>query len=173
LLATRDATPSELRLKNGTRCSPGLPKRNPGLELANAFSVNNRSLQDARERGIGKVSRSLSAAGATLCDAYESVYQPFGTRMIFLQMIHALAGTLLLNAGPSGLWLRPMPRCVICGLFLDSNHRVLHTIIIVFSIRIGRIKQPVAVNDKLVRVLTRFEIDAADPVIAFLAENKL
>jgi hypothetical protein len=34
-----DATPSELRLRRNEYVFPGLPKRNPGLELANAFSV--------------------------------------------------------------------------------------------------------------------------------------
>jgi hypothetical protein len=33
------ATPSELRLREMGCAFPGLPKRNPGLELANAFSV--------------------------------------------------------------------------------------------------------------------------------------
>jgi hypothetical protein len=37
--STGDATPSELRLREMKRGFPGLPKRNPGLELANAFSV--------------------------------------------------------------------------------------------------------------------------------------
>ena len=35
----RRATPSELRLREMRCLFPGLPKRNPGLELANAFSV--------------------------------------------------------------------------------------------------------------------------------------
>jgi hypothetical protein len=38
-LTNADATPSELRLREMKRVFPGLPKRNPGLELANAFSV--------------------------------------------------------------------------------------------------------------------------------------
>jgi hypothetical protein len=33
------ATPSELRLREMGCFFPGLPQRNPGLELANAFSV--------------------------------------------------------------------------------------------------------------------------------------
>ena len=36
----RNATLSELRIGEMTRVIPGLPKRNPGLELAYAFSVN-------------------------------------------------------------------------------------------------------------------------------------
>jgi len=39
--ANDDATPSELRVKKLRGVSSGLPKRNPGLELANAFSVKN------------------------------------------------------------------------------------------------------------------------------------
>jgi hypothetical protein len=35
----RSATLSELRLREMSWVVPGLPKRNPGLELANAFSV--------------------------------------------------------------------------------------------------------------------------------------
>jgi hypothetical protein len=35
----RDATPSELRLHKIAFVFPGLPERNPGLKLANAFSV--------------------------------------------------------------------------------------------------------------------------------------
>jgi hypothetical protein len=35
----RSATLSELRLREMRWVVPGLPKRNPGLELANAFSV--------------------------------------------------------------------------------------------------------------------------------------
>jgi hypothetical protein len=38
-----DATLSELRLLEMNACFPGLTKRNPGLELANAFSVIVRS----------------------------------------------------------------------------------------------------------------------------------
>src|SRR5882672_1350241 len=38
-LTNADATPSELRLREMRCVFPGLPKRNPGLELANAFSV--------------------------------------------------------------------------------------------------------------------------------------
>ena len=37
-LRNRDATPSELRLREMNACSQGC-QRNPGLELANAFSV--------------------------------------------------------------------------------------------------------------------------------------
>jgi hypothetical protein len=37
--ANVDSTLSELRLREMNGCSSGLPKRNPGLELANAFSV--------------------------------------------------------------------------------------------------------------------------------------
>jgi hypothetical protein len=37
----RGATPSELRLREMSCVVPGLPKRNPGLEFANAFSVIN------------------------------------------------------------------------------------------------------------------------------------
>ncbi|HYJ84542.1 MAG TPA: GNAT family N-acetyltransferase, partial [Pyrinomonadaceae bacterium] len=40
-----DATPSELRLLKMNASFPGLPKRNPGLELANAFSVIHSYLQ--------------------------------------------------------------------------------------------------------------------------------
>src|SRR6266850_456362 len=43
-LPTGDATLSGLRLQEMNACSPGLPKRNPGLELANAFSVVRRTL---------------------------------------------------------------------------------------------------------------------------------
>jgi hypothetical protein len=43
-LRNGDATLSELRLLEMNACSPGLPKRNPGLELANAFSVVRRTL---------------------------------------------------------------------------------------------------------------------------------
>ncbi len=39
---TADATLSGLRLSQMTSVIPGLPKRNPGLELANAFSVSIR-----------------------------------------------------------------------------------------------------------------------------------
>jgi hypothetical protein len=42
-MANDDATPSELRDQKTERF-PGLPKRNPGLELANAFSVVCRTL---------------------------------------------------------------------------------------------------------------------------------
>jgi hypothetical protein len=38
-----DATPSELRLRERIFIFPGLPKRNPGLELANAVSVGHRA----------------------------------------------------------------------------------------------------------------------------------
>ena len=43
--ANVDATPSELRLREMNAYYPGLPKLNPGLELANAFSVIRRILQ--------------------------------------------------------------------------------------------------------------------------------
>ena len=36
---TLGSTPSELRLREMGCDFPGLPKRNPGLELTNAFSV--------------------------------------------------------------------------------------------------------------------------------------
>ena len=36
----RAATLSGFLSRNGPRASPGLPKRNPGLKLADAFSVN-------------------------------------------------------------------------------------------------------------------------------------
>jgi hypothetical protein len=38
-LTKADTTPSELRLRELRCLFPGLPERNPGLELANAFSV--------------------------------------------------------------------------------------------------------------------------------------
>ena len=38
-LTNADTTPSELCLQEMRCLFPGLPKRNPGLELANAFSV--------------------------------------------------------------------------------------------------------------------------------------
>ena len=38
-LRNHDATPSELRLLEMNGVFPGLPRRDPGLELANAFSV--------------------------------------------------------------------------------------------------------------------------------------
>jgi hypothetical protein len=38
-LTDGDATPSGLRLCEMMALSPGLPKRNPGLKFANAFSV--------------------------------------------------------------------------------------------------------------------------------------
>ena len=60
-LTNAGATPSGLRLREKGCVLPGLPKRNPGLELANAFSVihsrafteprcglNNRKLESAR-----------------------------------------------------------------------------------------------------------------------------
>jgi hypothetical protein len=43
-LAKGDATLSELRLREMNACAPGLPKPNPGLELANAFSVIRHTL---------------------------------------------------------------------------------------------------------------------------------
>ena len=44
--ANGGATLSELRLEEMNGSSPGLPKRNPGLELANAFSVVRRTFND-------------------------------------------------------------------------------------------------------------------------------
>jgi len=43
-MANDDATLSELRRQETAMRFPGLPKRNPGLELANAFSVVCRTL---------------------------------------------------------------------------------------------------------------------------------
>jgi hypothetical protein len=34
--------------------NPGLPKRNPGLELANAFSVSESGLENRREMSVRK-----------------------------------------------------------------------------------------------------------------------
>ncbi|HYJ85373.1 MAG TPA: hypothetical protein VEW46_04920, partial [Pyrinomonadaceae bacterium] len=62
--ANGDATPSELRLLKMNASFPGLPKRNPGLELANAFSVIHSYLQFSHSLGSGWVGRpSARSAG--------------------------------------------------------------------------------------------------------------
>src|SRR6185436_3374144 len=59
---TPDATLSELRLREVSACSPGLPKRNPGLELANAFSVIRRT---ALERCVEPPALKKSSVAAS------------------------------------------------------------------------------------------------------------
>jgi hypothetical protein len=46
-VANSDATPSELRYQTESMF-PGLPERNPELELANAFSVEDRGFSPTR-----------------------------------------------------------------------------------------------------------------------------
>ncbi|HYJ87013.1 MAG TPA: hypothetical protein VEW46_13215, partial [Pyrinomonadaceae bacterium] len=61
-LANGDATPSELRLLKMNASFPGLPKRNPGLELANAFSVIQLYLQFSHTLGSDRVRVGLKFA---------------------------------------------------------------------------------------------------------------
>src|SRR5712671_3312114 len=68
-LRNGDATLSELRLLEMNACSPGLPKRNPGLELANAFSVVRRTLSFhtiSEAGGICVLTLSLPRGGIDL-----------------------------------------------------------------------------------------------------------
>ena len=60
------------------------------------------------------------------------------------------------------------------SLFLrHHDHGVLHAVVIVFRVWVGGIEQPVAIDNKLVGVLARFEIDAADPLITFTPKDIL
>ena len=64
-----DATLSELRLLEINACSPGLPKRNPGLQLANAFSVVRRTLS------CHTISTALGTDSITGFDQLETHFQ--------------------------------------------------------------------------------------------------
>src|SRR5258708_4759616 len=66
-LRNGDASLSELRVLEMNACSPGLPKRTPGLELANAFSVVRRTLRF----------RTVSEAGGIR-------FRPFGPGLLRL-----------------------------------------------------------------------------------------
>ena len=72
-----------------------------------------------RERGVGKASKLLSAEGAILCDTYEAGAGPPGLDDLFADDPRPY-GTWLFNVGPSGLWLRPGPRCEVTSFRQES-----------------------------------------------------
>ena len=62
-----------------------------------------------RERGVVKVSKSLSAEGA-LCETYEACAGSPGLDDLFA-VIHALTGRGYSMSALRAFWLRPWPRC--------------------------------------------------------------